>query len=239
MSQTRAALSRADLLLALRLADDDVPMAARLAAVLQFMPKPEPPDRLGLVVEPGAGRVTITGHAPTVIQTGSESPTSQREVLQAPLWAVVARRPASAPPEPRPMPLTEAAQPVDLSPRTPGGGLPWRPLLRPARLRPALRAALSVSRPGGIDWTVLQRQLAQAQVPVRLPLALRPYWGGPLWVVVDMGQRMRPYRDDMRAIVQWLAAFRGQADMAVWGVADRPDQPPSVPKALQIGRAHV
>ena len=71
MSQTRAALSRADLLLALHLADDDAPMAARLAAVLQFMPKPGAVEGLGLVVEPGAGSVTITGHAPTVIQTGS------------------------------------------------------------------------------------------------------------------------------------------------------------------------
>ena len=240
MPAARAAVSRADLLLALAAAGADSLAALRMAAMLQFTPKPPAAQPLyDWAHDPStASRADPAGQAEAIAGATLTSPGA---VLSAPLLAVIARRPpvtsdagADALATPNAPP-----QPPDLSPRLPGAIAPWTPLVRPTRLWPALKSALTVSRAAGIDWPALQRQLALAEVPLRLPQIQRQLWGGTLWVVVDMAEPLRPYRDDFKQALRLVARLRGRAGLVVWGVIGRPDQLGAIPEAMRPRHPHA
>ena len=217
----RAAVSRADLLLALALADQAL-AASRLAALLRFVPKPPqlpPPQEL-----PAQAPMPDLPAQQYAAEAAAEPPT-QAGRLQAELAGVTQVQPLETPPDDGDPPAS--AKPVhapDSRPRLPGQVPAFVPLVRAARLWPALRQSLTLPRPAGIDWRQLTHDLVLGRAPARLPLASRRVWGGQLWIVIDTGPRMRPSAADFEQLLRLIGRLRGSTGLVIWTVAGRPDQ---------------
>lgn len=233
MSTPRTAVSRADLLRALRLAQGDEASAQRYADALCFHFTPSTLQELTLsgIAMPDFGQSAISALPPD----GPAPDTEQRASLRATLHTVTTidyhadATPAAATPL---APLTAA----DCHP-APGARLPARiPLMRHARLWPALRASLSQARPAGIDLKRLVERLARAQALIALPLQQRRAWAGQLQVWQDGSEYLKPYHPDFAAVLADLQRLRGEADMQCWQVSSlhRHALPPQPASGSQV-----
>ena len=89
------------------------------------------------------------------------------------------------------------------------------PLVRPARLWPALRRSLSVTRHGSLDLRCLLVSITRGQLIPRLPRLARTDWGGALIVVRDNSERLHPYYEDYNDLLREIVMRRGTIGMRV------------------------
>jgi hypothetical protein len=93
--------------------------------------------------------------------------------------------------------------------RSDGEAAPFVPLVRHARLWPALKRSAVETRHAGLDMPRLLRELAGARPLRRLPRRRQSLWGGELLVVWDRAAHLQPYQEDFQAIVTDLLRQRG------------------------------
>ena len=217
--------SRASLLRARALAGDDAAAFDRYSLALGFAP---PQRSQSVVLEPGpAAPFGFTTYPPTLTVSRLEraAPPADAHLppLQARHWAITQQAPLAQPRrDGRP-----SAQPLkaeDCAPRVPGAQPRYIPLVRMARLWPAVRSTLRDQRAAGIDADALARQLAQARPVWRLPQRSQSTWAETLWIVRDVGDAMQPYADDMTLLLDALIRQRGKAGITVFTLRDAPDQ---------------
>ena len=242
MSSRRAASDRADLLAALVLAADDTGVAQRLAQVLGY----RAPTAAGGdhdVASLGRHRQTeiLQGRQPQPARSGdAQQPSSQRAPLLAEHVGVVSVQPLAPPADAGQganavEPLTAAR----CQPRS-GSAPAFVPLVPPTRLWPALKASLTVRRQGAVDVQQLVATLGRGSLPARLPRREQLLWGGGLWLVWDVAERMHPYTQDFEQLQRALILLRGAAGLCQWTVAGRPDEVlagPSAPARRRLPRA--
>ena len=226
MSSRRAASDRADLLAALMLAGDDAGLALRLAQVLGYRPPVAVGDDQDAA---GLGRhrqaETVQGRQPQPARSGQAlHPSSQRAPLLAEHVAVVSVQPLAPPAGADPG--ADAAKPLTAARCQPRSGAApvFVPLVPPTRLWPALKASLTVRRQGAVDVGLLVATLGRGSLPARLPRREQLLWGGGLWLVWDVAERMQPYAQDFEQLQRTLVQLRGAAGLRQWTVAGRPDE---------------
>lgn len=225
--QAAGLVSRADLLAAwATAAPGDDAARARVADLLGFTPRPPAPPQ-----QPDSGRATPAPapHVPEPQPAPAEGTAAalQAQLPMATSWEAAAATDGTPAPPPG-EPGTAAPMPP-LQPYDPGLQLPWSPLVRPARLWPALAHSLQQPRDAGIDLTALLRQLARGQPAQRLTRRQRGLWSGQQWVVIDKAPHLQPFAADMAGVVSALARLRGPAGLVLWCVAGSPDLPQGPP----------
>jgi hypothetical protein len=135
--------------------------------------------------------------------------------------ANVSRLPAERTESDRPQPLT----PAQCAPRrSDGEAAPFVPLVRHARLWPALKRSAVETHHAGLDMPRLLRELAGARPLRRLPRRRQSLWGGELLVVWDRAAHLQPYQEDFKAIVTDLLRQRGAGGFTLWLVDGSPQQ---------------
>jgi formylglycine-generating enzyme required for sulfatase activity len=213
----RAAVSRADLLQVLVAQDKDT--AARMAALLQFVPKP-----VNAPIVPQSQKESQ--NTPQTNQLPAAPNRPEREPLQAVFRDVLAI--TDSPPNTQSSDTvlaTDTAPPLtaaDCQPRQPNGAAPWQALTRPLPLAAALRPAVQQARPAGLDVRRLVADLARAHLPAQLPRVTRGRWPQTLWVVLDRSERLQPYQRDFDGLLDQLQRLGGGLQIHVGAVQDTP-----------------
>ncbi|MDP2867440.1 MAG: formylglycine-generating enzyme family protein [Methyloversatilis sp.] len=114
----------------------------------------------------------------------------------------------------------------DCQPRDLTGQLEHLPLIRPGKLWPRLKQAISRQVEGRrLDLPRLLRTLARGRPLARLPRLKQARMAGEIVVVVDNDRHLTPYRQDWQQIVNHLARLAGPGALTVWTVRGDPEHP--------------
>lgn len=141
------------------------------------------------------------------------------------------------PPRPRRRLRLEATLPLKEAPLPVGDALftapPADPLFEPRWERDLVVAAAGVDAPDGpLDVEPLVADLAQLRAPTRLPRRPRPSLRGGAQLLIDRGDALDPFREDVQRLRQALADWVGPEKVEVLFYDDLPSrgvghQPPS------------
>ncbi|MDP2431614.1 MAG: formylglycine-generating enzyme family protein [Pseudomonadota bacterium] len=215
-------VGRADLLRALAHAGEDKadgPVSRRWAAALAFELRPMAPPSEDAV------HMTLPMMVMEAIEAGYQPPT--RPPLRAPLYAITACERTETPEVPDdPLPPSPGLTKQDCQPRDPDGQLEHLPLVRPGKLWPRLKQAISRQVEGRrLDLPRVVRALAQGRPLARLPRLRHARMAGEIVLVVDNDRHLTPYRHDWQCIVDELARLAGPGALTLWTVRGDPERP--------------
>lgn len=230
----RADVGYADLLLALDAADGDPQRSARWAAALGFVLDEKPTATTVWPAQPAASLPDLpladpeADASPPATEvsrpSGARSAIDDEPSLQRPQARLLAVMAIEELPEPE---RTQPGGPVlDRASCAPArsASRALQPLVPMTRLWPVLRRSASGRHPGPWDVPRILRTMARGEPVRQLPRVTRHHWVGQLWVLQDVGERMRPYQADFDAMVDLLLAQRGGSGLTVWQCADLPSQ---------------
>ena len=212
-------VSSADLLLALKLAEEDPVMADRLAKILYFYPQAREETVGDLVITPSENKSQLpTKREQTQIKGTGNAP------LQCSFLTITACEPLESSSQTAPLPVAEKGlAKKDCQPLATGSP-PMQLLVRKQRLWPAVKSSLAAHRSRGIDIQRLTAQIVKAEPVSRLPTLWGQWWGGELVVIWDRSERMAPYETDYRSLLKQIVASRGCAGLKLYQVNGLPGQ---------------
>lgn len=142
----------------------------------------------------------------------------------------------------------DAATPLPLADLEPSSTepVPYQDLVPWARVLPGLRRHSDIHVAAGIHWQRLMDHLARRELPRRWPQRQIPRWPEPLVLVLDVSERLAPYRHDFHTLAQRIHAIVPDSNLSVrvlargpanawqpWRHARRPT--PAVPPHLRHG----
>ena len=218
--QLKGANSRADLLIALALAENDPARQAAYAAMLGFAPvsvdekedvpfkqdvsTAVPVDQASAAPAAASPKLRFVPYRLTAI-TNTETPEKAQEPVENRESGGLDAHDMRPWDASHPMPQT---QPI----------VPW------TRLWPRLRQAVAVVRAAAVDVPRLAQQISHGRVVRRLPRKQRLNWPDPLPVVADFSDRLTPYWQDWHGL-QWQLRSRLRSKVQCYRLRGAPQQP--------------